>query len=88
MKARTIVGLHQRLILAFPSPFLFAQREISPEQDPPQHDVELLRESTQEETHPIFTQAELDQLLASIALYPDSLLSQGNKVSGTISVSG
>jgi hypothetical protein len=29
-----------------------------------------------DDTHPTFSQAELDQLLAPIALYPDSLLSQ------------
>ena len=76
MKARTIVGLLQCLILALFSPFVFAEQETSPDQNPPQHDVALLQESTQEQTHPLFTQPELDQLLAPIALYPDSLLSQ------------
>src|SRR5213596_2159648 len=64
MKARATYVLTQVLVLLLSVSLVFAQETVSmPQQDAP----------TQSRT---FTQQELDQMLAPIALYPDSLLSQ------------
>ena len=64
MKARPPYVLTQVLVLLLSVSLVFAQETVSmPQQDAP----------TQSRT---FTQQELDQMLAPIALYPDSLLSQ------------
>ena len=64
MKARATYVLTQLLVLLLSVSLVFAQETVSmPQQDAP----------TQSRT---FTQQELDQMLAPIALYPDSLLSQ------------
>ena len=70
------VPLMLLLILPFSASRAFAQAEFEdfPDQSlqasatPPQH--------PSQQSRPAFTQAELDQMLAPIALYPDSLLSQ------------
>jgi len=79
MKTWKIIGLVQCLVLLLSSSSAFAQQETSQDQASPQQDVALLSDSTPEadgQRHPAFSQAELDQMLAPIALYPDSLLSQ------------
>src|SRR2546427_219283 len=64
MKARPPYVLTQVLVLLLSVSLVFAQETVSmPQQDAP----------TQSRT---FTQQEVDQMLAPIALYPDSLLSQ------------
>src|SRR5205809_4346930 len=64
MKARATYVLTQVLVLLLSVSLVFAQEAVSmPQQDAP----------TPSRT---FTQQELDQMLAPIALYPDSLLSQ------------
>ncbi len=64
MKARPRYVLTQVLVLLLSVSLVFAQETVSmPQQDAP----------TQSRT---FTQQEIDQMLAPIALYPDSLLSQ------------
>src|SRR5207247_10855392 len=64
MKARATYALTQVLVLLLSVSLVFAQEAVSmPQQDAP----------TPSRT---FTQQELDQMLAPIALYPDSLLSQ------------
>src|SRR5947199_904119 len=64
MKARATYVLTQVLVLLLSVSLVFAQEAVSmPQQDAP----------TPSRT---FTQQELDQMLAPIALYPDSLLTQ------------
>src|SRR2546426_1136131 len=64
MKARATYVLTQVLVLMLSVSLVFAQEAVSmPQQDAP----------TPSRT---FTQQELDQMLAPIALYPDSLLTQ------------
>src|SRR2546425_4448079 len=64
MKARPQYVLTQVLVLLLSVALVFAQETVSmPQQEAP----------TQSRT---FTQQELDQMLAPIALYPDSLLTQ------------
>jgi len=76
MRVMIIIGLAQCFALGCSSSLAFAQQDISPEQEPLQQDVATLQENTLAESQPQFTEPELDQLLAPIALYPDSLLSQ------------
>lgn len=79
MKTWNIIGLAQcAVLLLFSSP-AFSQKEISQDREVPQQNVALLSDTTlrnEGQTGPVFSQAELDQMLAPIALYPDSLLSQ------------
>ena len=58
------------LVLLAPLTTAFAQSDTPAEDNPPAED------SSPAEGNPAFTQAELDQMLAPIALYPDGLLSQ------------
>ena len=79
MKTWKIIGLVPCLVLLLSSSSAFAQQETSQDQASQQQDVALLSDATPEadgQSHPAFSQAELDQMLAPIALYPDSLLSQ------------
>lgn len=79
MKPRILIGLVPCVVLLLSSPCVFAQEEIPQDQEVPQQDVALLTDETLQpegEARPVFSQAELDQMLAPIALYPDSLLSQ------------
>ncbi|WP_455379669.1 DUF3300 domain-containing protein [Petrachloros mirabilis] len=79
MKTWNIIGLVQCVVLLLSSPSVFAQQETSQEQESLQQHVALLSDTpsqVEEQARPAFSQAELDQMLAPIALYPDSLLSQ------------
>jgi len=82
MNACLTYVLAQLLILLLPSFLVFAQEEIPPPEDTPvQQDTSLQtspapQQTAQRQNRPTFTQQELDQMLAPIALYPDSLLSQ------------
>src|SRR5713101_7698785 len=77
------------LVLLFSWSLVFAQEETPPQQETPpqettQQDVPqqaapippLPQQHVPKQSRPAFTQQELDQMLAPIALYPDSLLSQ------------
>jgi hypothetical protein len=74
----------QLFVLLLSWSLVFAQQEMSPPQNiPPQQEIQQQDTSIptapqimQRESRPAFTQQELDQTLAPIALYPDSLLSQ------------
>lgn len=73
------IGLLWSFSLLFLSPSAFAQQDITSDQETLQQDVALLADTSPrvaEQAHPGFSQAELDQMLAPIALYHDSLLSQ------------
>src|SRR5882762_6207511 len=71
------------LVLLFSWSLVFAQEE-TPPQETTQQDVPhqaapippLPQQHVPKQSRPAFTQQELDQMLAPIALYPDSLLSQ------------
>ena len=89
MKARVTSVMTQLLVLLFSWSLVFAQdampqeQETPPEeatqQDVPQPDAPiqpLPQQHVPKQSRPAFTQQELDQMLAPIALYPDSLLSQ------------
>src|SRR6266545_1768008 len=88
MKPRTTSILTQLLVLPLSWSLLFAQQELPTEQPMPPEQATPPQEATQQDatipppqTAPrqnraAFTQQELDQMLAPIALYPDSLLSQ------------
>ncbi|MEP6958310.1 MAG: DUF3300 domain-containing protein [Nitrospirota bacterium] len=87
MKARITFLLTQLLVLLCSWSLVFAQEAIPPEQDTSPEQEERPKETLQadtpmpsqnlpRQTRPAFMQQELDQMLAPIALYPDSLLSQ------------
>jgi hypothetical protein len=82
MNTRVISVLTQLLVLLISGSIVFAQQERAPEQQtsPDQETLQLdtptLRHNVPRQSSPTFTQQELDQMLAPIALYPDSLLSQ------------
>ena len=89
MKARVTSVMTQLLVLLFSWSLVFAQNAMPPEQETPpeeatQQDVSqqdvpippLPQQQVPKQSRPAFTQQELDQMLAPIALYPDSLLSQ------------
>ncbi len=73
----------QVLMLLFSFSLVFAQVEVPPQQEtpqeqetPPQDPPIAPPQQNVPHNRPAFTQQELDQMLAPIALYPDSLLSQ------------
>ncbi len=72
MKARITSVMTQLFVLLFSWSLVFAQDAMPPEQETPP------KEATAPQDAPILPlpQQELDQMLAPIALYPDSLLSQ------------
>lgn len=84
MKVPITYVLTQLLILLFSWSLIFAQEAIPSEQEPqqelqletPQQDQPNAQQNMPRQSRPAFTQQELDQMLAPIALYPDSLLSQ------------
>jgi hypothetical protein len=84
MKTRITSVMTQLLVLLFSWSLVFAQQEMPPEQETPseqetpQPDAPItpLQPNVPRQSRPAFTQQELDQMLAPIALYPDSLLSQ------------
>jgi hypothetical protein len=81
MKSRITDVLTQLLMLLFSWSLVFAQEEMPPQQEPaqqetPQQDAPVTQQNVPRQSRPAFTQQELDQMLAPIALYPDSLLSQ------------
>jgi hypothetical protein len=69
---RTIVGL---FALSLASPTLWAQDTVQPVQPVPQ-DQAAQDQQGQGQPAPIYSQEQLDQMLAPIALYPDQLLGQ------------
>jgi hypothetical protein len=82
MKARITSVMTQFLVLLFSWSLVFAQDAMPPEQEtPPEEatapqDAPVPQQHVPKQSRPAFTQQELDQMLAPIALYPDSLLSQ------------
>lgn len=76
MNTRNIIGLLLCLPLFLSSSLALAQQDLSQDQEVSQQDVVLLPDNTPDQNQPVFSEPELDQLLAPIALYPDSLLSQ------------
>ena len=74
----------QVLVLLFSFSLVFAQvetpppQDIPPAQETPPQDAPITppQQNVPRHNRPAFTQQELDQMLAPIALYPDSLLSQ------------
>ena len=82
MRTPTTILTHL-LVLLFSWSLVFAQEETPPQettqQDVPQQAAPippLPHQHVPKQSRPAFTQQELDQMLAPIALYPDSLLSQ------------
>jgi hypothetical protein len=84
MKIRIMYVPTQLFVLLLSSSLVFAQQEMPPPQDiPPEQETQKqdpsippAPQNVPRESRPAFTQQELDQMLAPIALYPDSLLSQ------------
>jgi len=83
MRTPTTYILTHLLVLLFSWSLVFAQEETPPQettqQDVPQQAASippLPQQHVPKQSRPAFTQQELDQMLAPIALYPDSLLSQ------------
>src|SRR5437016_583291 len=88
MRTPTTYILTHLLVLLFSWSLVFAQEETLPQQETPpqettQQDVPQQAapippppQHVPKQSWPAFTQQELDQMLAPIALYPDSLLSQ------------
>src|SRR5712692_9449100 len=83
MRTPTTYILTHLLVLLFSWSLVFAQEETPPQettqQDVPQQAAPippLPQQHVPKQSRPAFTQQELDQMLAPIALYPDSLLSQ------------
>ena len=85
MKARITSVMTQLLVLLFSWSLVFAQDAMPPEQETPPKKATapqdapippLPQQQVPKQSRPAFTQQELDQMLAPIALYPDSLLSQ------------
>ncbi|MDE3220131.1 MAG: DUF3300 domain-containing protein [Nitrospirota bacterium] len=82
MKACIICVLTPLLVPLLSWSLVFAQQEMPPPQETPpeqdtlQPDSPSPPQTAPRQTRPAFTQQELDQMLAPIALYPDSLLSQ------------
>ena len=75
-------GLTQLLVLLLSWSLVFAQDAMPPEQETPPEDAAAPQDgpmppkNVPRQARTAFTQPELDQMLAPIALYPDSLLSQ------------
>ena len=81
MKTRITYVLTQLFMLMLSWSLVFAQEEMPPQQEPAQQetsqqDEPAPQQNVPRQSRPAFTQQELDQMLAPIALYPDSLLSQ------------
>jgi len=83
MNRRIISGLTQQLVLLLSCSLVFAQEAMPPEQETQPEEATAQQEASitpppdvPRQSRPAFTQQELDQMLAPIALYPDSLLSQ------------
>src|SRR2546425_10904675 len=83
MRTPTTYILTHLLVLLFSWSLVFEQEEPPPQettqQDVPQQAAPippLPQQHVPKQSRPAFTQQELDQMLAPIALYPDSLLSQ------------
>jgi Protein of unknown function (DUF3300) len=76
MNRRITSVLTQLLVLLLSWSLVFAQQEMPPQQEPPQQDAPMPQQNVPRQSRPAFMQQELDQMLAPIALYPDSLLSQ------------
>ena len=79
MKTRITIGLFLAPVLLCYSPLVFAQEQDSQDQESLQQAIALHSDRNPDSSNQIrhmFSQAELDQMLAPIALYPDSLLSQ------------
>ena len=81
MKTRITYVLTQLLMLMLSWSLVFAQEEMPPQQEPAQQETSqqdgpVPQQNVPRQSRPTFTQQELDQMLAPIALYPDSLLSQ------------
>jgi hypothetical protein len=84
MKARITSVMTQLLVLLLSWSLVSAQEAMPPEQETPpeeattQQDVPVTpsQPNVPRQSRPAFTRQELDQMLAPIALYPDSLLSQ------------
>lgn len=68
--------LTQLLVLLLSWSLVFAQDAMPIQQEPPQQDAPIPQPGMTSQNQPTFTQPELDQMLAPIALYPDALLSQ------------
>jgi len=64
------------LMLPLSTSHAFAQADVEEFTDQSLQALATPPQDPSEHTRPLFTQAELDQMLAPIALYPDSLLSQ------------
>lgn len=75
MRHRMTYVVPPLLVLMLGASVTFAQEDVAPIPPQPQ-DVAIPQEQAPKPTKPVFTQQELDQMLAPIALYPDSLLSQ------------
>jgi hypothetical protein len=71
MRARVTSALTLLLVLPLSASVIFSQQEMAPPEEAPMPQQKALTQAK-----PAFTQQELDQMLAPIALYPDSLLSQ------------
>jgi uncharacterized protein DUF3300 len=83
MNRRITSGLTQLLVLLLSWSLVFAQEAMPPEQETPPEEAKPQQDApitpppnVPRQSRPAFTQQELDQMLAPIALYPDSLLSQ------------
>ena len=81
MKAPITFVLTQLLVLLLSWSLAFAQEAMPPQEETPQPDASVPQQPVPQQnvprqSRPAFTQQELDQMLAPIALYPDSLLSQ------------
>ncbi len=76
MKAPITYVLTQLLVLLLSWSLVFAQQETPPQEETLQPDAPVPQQNVPRQSRPAFTQQELDQMLAPIALYPDSLLSQ------------
>jgi hypothetical protein len=81
MKAPITYVLTQLLVLLLSWSLVFAQEAMPPQEETPQPDASVPQQPVPQQnvprqSRPVFTQQELDQMLAPIALYPDSLLSQ------------
>jgi hypothetical protein len=84
MKALITYVLTPLVVLLLSRSLVFAQQEVPPpedtppQQETPQQDAPIPppQQNVPRQIRPAFTQQELDQMLAPIALYPDSLLSQ------------
>lgn len=82
MNTRITTVLTHLLVLLLSWSLVFAQdampleQETPPEEATAPQDAPMPPKNVPRQTRPAFTQPELEQMLAPIALYPDSLLSQ------------